>query len=150
MGHRKQTLLGYSASRTVSCEWWCDSHIFHTCPMHWLPVREPIVLQLPVLNREAHRARPITYLAELLVNRVAPRLLRSASDTTQLVVPRTRNKRWTRAFSSAVVPVVWTSLPNCTRDCNSLQLISDRSWKHSCLINFPIPELSDLWTHAPT
>jgi len=34
MVHRKQTFLGYSASRIVSCGWWCDSRIDHTYPMH--------------------------------------------------------------------------------------------------------------------
>jgi len=73
--------------------------------MHWLPVRERIVFKLTVLTREARRTRQPTYLAELLIDRVAPRLLRSASDNTQLVVPRTRNRRQTHAFSSAA-PVV--------------------------------------------
>jgi len=93
--------------------------------MHWLPVGECIVFKLAILTREAHRPRQPTYLAELLVNQVAPRLLRSASDTTQLVVPRTRNKRRTRAFSSAA-PVVWNSLPKCTRDCTSLPVFKSQ------------------------
>jgi len=93
--------------------------------MHWLPVRERIVFKLTVLTREARRTRQPTYLAELLVDRVVPRILRSASDTTQLVVPRTRNRRWTCAFSSAA-PVVWNSLLKCARDCNSLPVFKSQ------------------------
>jgi len=63
--------------------------------MHWLPVRERILYKLAVLTRAASRTRQPTYLAGLLVDQVAPRLLQSASDTMQLVVPRTRDKKQT-------------------------------------------------------
>jgi len=99
--------------------------------MHWFPVWERFTFKFTVLTHEAHRTCQPTYLPNLLVDRagwvglgrLGPRLLRSASNTTQLVVPRTHYKRRTRAFSFAA-PVVWNSLPKCTRDCISLPVFN--------------------------
>ena len=87
--------------------------------MHWLPVRERIDFKLAVLTYEARKTRQPPYLAELLHEQVASRTLRSSSDTTQLVVPRTRNKRRTHSYSSAA-PRVWNSLPRQIRECSTL------------------------------
>jgi len=84
--------------------------------LHRLPVHERIHFKVAVLTHEARNTHQPSYLAELLEDRVASRALRSSSNTTQLVVPRTRNRRRTRSFSSAA-PRIWNSLPRCAREC---------------------------------
>ena len=93
--------------------------------LHWLPIRERIVFKLAVLAFEVRRTREPSYLAELLISRVPARMLRSSSDASQLVNPRTRNKRYTRAFSSAA-PTVWNALPSYLRECGSLKTFKTR------------------------
>jgi len=87
--------------------------------LHRLPVRERITFKIAVLKFQAFNLHQLQYLLELLVNRIAARTLQSSSDTTHLVVLRTRNKRMARAYSCAA-PLVWNSLPPYMRECTSL------------------------------
>lgn len=89
------------------------------CDLHWLPVRERITYKLAVLTHVARTTGIPSYLAELLAERKPVRTLRSSADKTALVVPRTRNKRALRAFSSAA-PLVWNALPTGLRDLSTL------------------------------
>jgi len=78
--------------------------------LHWLPVREHVGFKLAVMTYETQKTRKPTYIAELLVDRVHTSELRSSADRTQLVIPWTRNKRTSRAFSSAA-PSTLNALP---------------------------------------
>jgi len=94
------------------------SHVSDTgVTLHWLPVWERITFKIAVQTFQAFNLHQPQYLSELLDNRIAA--LRSSSDTTQLVVPRTRNKKITRAYNCAAA-LVWNSLPPYMSKCTSL------------------------------
>jgi len=92
--------------------------------LHWLPVRQRIDFKVALLAYTVRATCEPAYLAELLVERVAPRNLRSSSEVS-LQVPRTRNKRRTRAFSSAA-PLLWNSLPSHIRSCSTTAMFKSR------------------------
>jgi len=88
--------------------------------LHWLPIHECVEFKLAVMTYETRQTGKPTYIAELLVDRVHNRELCSSADRTQLVLPRTRNVRASRAFSSAA-PSTWNAMPSDIRECDTLR-----------------------------
>ena len=87
--------------------------------LHWLPVRECIDFKLATFTYTRLSRREPEYLADLLFSYAPTRLLRSAVDSTHLVVPLAWTKFAERAFSFAA-PSVWNSLPPALRELDSL------------------------------
>ena len=87
--------------------------------LHWLPVEYRIKFKVLLLCFKCMFDNGPTYLKELLIPYAPPRSLRSSSSNL-LTVPKTAMKRYgDRAFSVAG-PVLWNSLPESVRSCQSV------------------------------
>jgi len=87
------------------------------------------------MTYETLPTRMPTYIAELLVDRFHTRELHSSTDRTQLMIPRTRNKRALRVFSSAA-PSIWNALPSDVPECDTLKSFWGRLKAHYFNLRF--------------
>lgn len=79
--------------------------------LHWLPISQRIIFKVLLLTFKALNGDGPIYLKDLTMFYKPSRLLRSASDTSLLAVPKTKLKTYgDRAFSVAG-PVLWNNLP---------------------------------------
>ena len=95
--------------------------------LHWLPVRERIKFKLLLyIFKSLHINQAPCYLSHKLVLYNDPgtafegrRRLRSSTDTSRLVIPRTKRTAGDKAFQVAG-PKIWNQLPNNIRDVESV------------------------------
>ena len=98
------------------------------CTLHWLPVKDRIKYKvLLYIYKCLHDLAP-SYLTNALVlynvsdgNDDSRRRLRSSSDVTRLVVPRSRRKTGDKAFH-VVGPYLWNQLPVDIRETESVHI----------------------------
>jgi len=97
------------------------------CDLHWLPVMERIKYKILLyIYKSLHDIAP-SYLINILKlyntsdgdNECTRRRLRSSSDTTRLVVPRSKRKAGEKSFH-VVGPNLWNSLPISVREVESV------------------------------
>ena len=94
--------------------------------LHWLPVTQRITFKILLLTYKALHNEAPPYLKELLTHYEPKRTLRSSSDTSLLVIPKTRLKTFgDRAFKAAA-PRLWNDLPRNIRDSDSTAIFKKR------------------------
>jgi hypothetical protein len=87
--------------------------------LHWLPISARIEYKILLYVYKVLAGTAPVYLKELVEQRVPARSLRS-SNSSQLVVPRTRTKSYgERAFRSAAARL-WNSLPPHMRNITTV------------------------------
>ena len=100
------------------------------CDLHWLPVPARIVFKVLVLTYKCLNCPAFPeYLKELLQIYKPSRNLRSSSDNTILVVPRTQRAAGSRAFTNCA-PQMWNELPKNLRDSQSLSVFKSNLKTH--------------------
>ena len=94
--------------------------------LHWLPVTERIDYKILLLTFKSLHGMAPEYLSELLSVYKPGRSLRS-SGKSLLVTPKYKYLKsyGQRAFSCAA-PVLWNSLPDDIRSCNSLTVFKSK------------------------
>ena len=88
--------------------------------LHWLPIRQRIDYKILTLIHKCLIDKAPDYLKSLLV--IPPkseRNLRSSSDTTKLIIPRTKCMTFAARSFSVIGPAKWNSLPRDLRAIDS-------------------------------
>ena len=94
----------------------------HAClsKLHWLPIKQRISFKICVLTYKLLHQQGPQYLQEILQYRTQKRDLRSSSDNSLLLIPRTKCKTSTaRAFSVSAL-TIWNTLPRSLRESPTL------------------------------
>ena len=124
IGSPKQLTAKLQSIQNAAAKMICGIKRFDHAPaplqkLHWLPVEYRIKFKVLLLCFKCMYDNGPTYLKELLVPYAPPRSLRSSSSNL-LTVPKTTMKRYgDRAFSVAG-PVLWNSLPDSVKACQSV------------------------------
>ena len=93
--------------------------------LHWLPVKSRIEFKIILLTYKALNGQAPHYLKELIVQYCPSRALRS-QNSGLLVVPRiSKSRMGARAFSYQA-PLLWSQLPVCVRETDTLPLFKSR------------------------
>ena len=88
--------------------------------LHWLPIRQRISFKICLLTYKLLQQQGPQYLQEMLQYKTQKRDLRSSSDNSLLLIPRTKCKTFaTRAFSVSA-PTLWNTLPKSLRELPTL------------------------------
>ena len=88
--------------------------------LHWLPIRQHISFKICVLAYKLLHQQGPQYLQEMLQYKTQKRDLRSSSDNSLLLIPRTKCKIFTtRAFSVSAL-TLWNTLPRSLRELPTL------------------------------
>ena len=87
--------------------------------LHWLPVEKRILFKILVYVYKALNNLAPGYITELFKLYVPPRPLRSAMDTTRLVIPTTNLSIGDRRFDTSA-SIAWNALPTKVRTAPSL------------------------------
>ena len=88
--------------------------------LHWLPVKDRITYKTLLYIFKALGGHAPSYLTELItLYRAARPGLRSALDTTRLIIPRHHRRAGDMSFSISG-PRLWNNLPVSVRSCNSV------------------------------
>ena len=100
----------------------CDSAKACLAKLHWLPIRQRITFKICVLTYKLLHGQGPDYLRDFLhyKHNTSNRSLRSTTDQSLLVIPRTKCKTFTTRSFSVAAPTLWNNLPKGIRESNSL------------------------------
>ena len=88
--------------------------------LHWLPIRQRISFKICVLTYKLLHQQGPQYLQEMLQYKIHKRDLRSSSDNSLLIIPRTKCKTLTARAFSVSAPTLWNTLPKDLRESPTL------------------------------
>ena len=108
-----------AAARLVSCTRKYDRITLVLKELHWLPVKQRIILKILLFTYKALNALAPQYISDLLVQYKPPRALRS-SDGKLLQVPHFKLKTYGGRSFSYIAPYLWNQLPDAIRQAPSL------------------------------
>ena len=84
--------------------------------LHWLPIKQCISFKICVLTYKLLHQQGPQYLQDLLHCRTHKRDLRSASDNSWLLIPRTKCKTFAARSFSVSAPTLWNNLRKSLRE----------------------------------
>ena len=113
-----QTVQNYAA-RIVLKKNKYESATYILKTLHWLPITKRIEYKLAVTTFNCLNDIAPGYLRDLLTLYVPSRSLRSASDTTLLIIPKTKYKTIGERSFYSCAPSLWNDIPKRIRQSNS-------------------------------
>ena len=114
-----QLISDYSLDLVLRKSKW-DSARTCLAKLHWLPIRQRISFKICVLTYKLLHQQGPQYLQEMLQYNAHKRDLRSSSDNSLLIIPRTKCKTFTARAFSVSAPTLWNTLPKSLRELPTL------------------------------
>ena len=103
--------------------------------LHWLPVKFRIQFKICTITFRTLKDNQPAYLADLLVRLKCSKYLRS-TNSNRFVVPRTKTKTGSRAFSISG-PALWNALPVPIRNAETILTFRKLLKSHLFDLTFP-------------
>ena len=88
--------------------------------LHWLLIRQHISFKICVLTYKLLHHQGPQYLQDILQHKTHRRDLRSASNNSLLLIPRTKCKTFAARAFSVSAPTLWNNLPRILRESPTL------------------------------
>ena len=88
--------------------------------LHWLPIRQCISFKICVLTYKLLHHQGSQYLQDMLKHKTHRRDLRSASNNSLPLIPRTKCKTFAARAFSVSAPTLWNNLPRSLRESPTL------------------------------
>ena len=118
-----------AAARLISCTRKYDRITPVLKELHWLPVRQRIIIKILLFTYKALKALAPQYISDFLVQYKPPRVLRSY-DKKLLQVPHFKLKSYGGRSFSYIAPYLWNQLPDAIRQAPSLATFKSKLKTH--------------------